>query len=239
MKRIFGGLFSLIKFGLKLLLLYSAFVVFLLLFFRFVHPPTTAFIYSNIEYPIQSLFINEDIKHKPISFDKMSKYSALAVIASEDQLFFEHFGFDFEQIEKAMKENTRRKRIRGASTITMQLSKNLFLWSGKNLIRKGLEVYYTVLIEVVWNKKRIIEEYLNIAEMGKGIYGIQAASEKYFKKNAAKINMGEAAIVAAILPNPKKRNPNRPTGYLLGRKSTIMKQMNAIGGIDLIKLNTD
>jgi monofunctional biosynthetic peptidoglycan transglycosylase len=106
-------------------------------------------------------------------------------------------------------------------------------------VRKGLEVYYTVLIEVLWSKKRIIEEYLNVAEMGKGIYGVQAAAEKYFKKNAAKINIGEAAIIAAILPNPKKRNPNRPTGYLLGRKSTIMKQMNAIGGIGLIRKNTD
>ncbi len=239
MKRFFNGIFAFIKFSLKFILIYSSFVIFLLLFFRFIHPPATAFIYSNIEKPFISLFVDEDIIHKPVSFDKMSKYSALAVIASEDQLFFEHFGFDFEQIEKAMKENTRRKRIRGASTISMQLAKNLFLWPGKNLVRKGLEVYYTVLIEVLWSKKRIIEEYLNVAEMGRGIYGVQAAAEKYFKKNAAKINIGEAAIIAAILPNPKKRNPNRPTGYLLGRKSTIMKQMNAIGGIGLIRKNTD
>jgi monofunctional biosynthetic peptidoglycan transglycosylase len=231
MKRIF----AIFKFGIKLFLIYTAFVIFLIIFFRFIHPPVSAFIYSNNENPIVSLFSFDDVKHKPVSINKISRYSVLAVVASEDQLFFEHFGFDFEQIEKAMKENTRRKRIRGASTISMQLAKNMFLWPGKNFIRKGFEAYYTVLLEIFWSKERIVGEYLNLAEMGKGIYGVQAASKIYFNKNAVKLNPDEAAYLAAVLPNPKKRDPRKPSRYLLSRKSTIMQQMNLIGGLEMLK----
>lgn len=230
MKKIFGFL----KFIASFILIYTAFVVFLFLFFRFVDPPATSFIYADSD-AITGLFSWSDIKHKSVSIQNMSKYAPLAAIASEDQMFFEHFGFDFQQIEKAMKENKRRKRVRGASTISMQVAKNLFLWNTKLVIRKGFEAYYTLLMESLWSKERILEVYLNVAEMGKGIYGIETASQIYYKKKAIKLNASEAATIIAILPNPKKRNPKRPTGYLLNRKAHILEQMNLIGGVGILK----
>ncbi len=137
----------------------------------------------------------------------------------EDQRFFEHFGFDFEQIEKAIKENERKKRNRGSSTITMQVAKNLFLFPSKVFFRKVLEAYYTILIECFWSKKRIIEIYLNIAEMGNSIYGAYAASMFYYKKEPSRLNRLEAAMFADILPNPKKRNPVKQVNiYYTGEK---------------------
>ncbi|KAF0139664.1 MAG: monofunctional biosynthetic peptidoglycan transglycosylase [Stygiobacter sp.] len=230
MKKIFGFL----KFIASFILIYTAFVVFLFLFFRFVDPPATSFIYADSD-AITGLFSWSDIQHKSVPIQKISKYAPLAAIASEDQMFFEHFGFDFQQIEKAMKENKRRKRVRGASTISMQVAKNLFLWNTKLVIRKGFEAYYTLLMESLWSKERILEVYLNVAEMGKGIYGIETASQIYYKKKAIKLNASEAATIIAILPNPKKRNPKRPTGYLLNRRAHILEQMNSIGGVGILK----
>ncbi|MDP2037930.1 MAG: monofunctional biosynthetic peptidoglycan transglycosylase, partial [Ignavibacteria bacterium] len=211
-------IFEILKFITSFIMIYTAFVVFLFLFFRFVDPPATSFIFSESD-AFAGLFSWSDIQHKSVSIQKVSKYAPLAAIASEDQMFFEHFGFDFQQIEKAMKENTRRKRVRGASTISMQLAKNLFLWNTKLVIRKGFEAYYTLLMEALWSKERILEVYLNVAEMGKGIYGIETAAEIYYGKKAIRLNASEAATIIAILPNPKKRNPKRPTGYLLKRKA--------------------
>ena len=228
-------LITLVKFGFKLFLLYTSFSIFYIIFFRFVHLPTSAFIYSKTENPFRSLFINSDIKHDPVSLSKISRYAVIAVIASEDQRFFEHFGFDFQQIEKAMKENSHRKRIRGASTITMQVAKNMFLWSRKNFIRKGLEAYYTILLELLWSKKRIVEEYLNIAEMGQGIYGVQAAASIYYRKDAEKLSINEAATLAAVLPNPMKRDPRKPGSYLIRRRGEIVEQINLLGGINFLK----
>lgn len=230
MKKIFG----ILKFITSFILIYTAFVVFLFLFFRFVDPPATSFIYSDSD-SIAGLFSLSDIQHKSVPIQNMSKYVPLAAIASEDQMFFEHYGFDFQQIEKAMKENKRRKRVRGASTISMQLAKNLFLWNTKLVIRKGFEAYYTLLMETLWSKERILEVYLNVAEMGKGIYGIESAAEIYYGKKAIRLNASEAATIIAILPNPKKRNPKRPTGYLLKRKAHIVEQMNLIGGVEMLK----
>ncbi len=211
-------------------LIFLLYNVFIIIFFRFIDPASTAFIYQNIENPIGSLFSSADINYKPVSIENISIYLPLAVIASEDQKFFDHFGFDFEQIEKAMKENTFRKRKRGASTVSMQVAKNLFLWSERNLIRKGFEAYYTLLLELLWSKKRIIETYLNIAEMGKGIYGASSASNFHFKKSPYKLTIAESAAIAAILPNPKKRNPAKPSGYIISRRDDIIRQMNLIGG---------
>lgn len=229
MKKILGILKFIVSFGL----IYTAFVIFLLIFFRFVDPPATSFIFSDSD-PIVSLFSWTDVKQKSVSIQNISKYAPLAAIASEDQMFFEHYGFDFNQIEKAIKENKRRRRIRGASTISMQVAKNLFLWNTKLIVRKGFEVYYTLLMETLWSKERILEVYLNVAEMGNGIYGIEAAAETYYKKKAIKLNASEAATIIAILPNPKKRNPKRPTGYLLSRKAHIVEQMNLIGGVKML-----
>ena len=227
--------------GLKILktlisfaLLYTAISVLVILFFRFIDPPVTAFINSKSD-PIYGLISTSDVKQKFVSIKRVSKFAALAAIASEDQLFFEHYGFDFNQIEKAMKENEHRKRIRGASTISMQVAKNLFLWSGKNIIRKGFEAYYTLLLELLWSKERIIEVYLNVAEMGNGIYGIEAASRIYYNKPAIKLNPTEAATIIAILPNPSKRDPRKPTSYLINRRDNILHQMNLIGGVEILK----
>lgn len=228
-------IFSWIKSGLMVLLVFFLFNIFLILFFRFIDPASTSFIYLNLENHFRTLVDNSDIEYEPASISNVSVFVPLAVIASEDQKFFDHFGFDFQQIEKALKENTYRKRKRGASTITMQVAKNLFLMSERNLIRKGFEAYYTLLIELLWSKQRIIETYLNIAEMGQGIYGIKAASKKYFKKEPHKISQSEAATIAAVLPNPKKRNPARPSRYVIARRGEIIKQMNFIGGTTFIK----
>ena len=214
--------------------IYVALSAFIVLFFRFVPPPVTAFI-NEKSNPVTGIFTGSDVDQKWMKVQNISRYAALAAIASEDQLFFDHFGFDFDQIEKAMKENEHRKKIRGASTISMQAAKNLFLSPGKNLIRKGLEAYYTLLLETLWGKERIIEVYLNIAEMGRGVYGIEAASRLYYHKPSVKLTAGEAAMIIAILPNPTERDPRSPSAYLTVRRDRILEQMNLIGGIEILK----
>jgi len=167
------------------------------------------------------------LKRDYISFDKMSPNIKLAVMASEDQLFPEHEGFDMKAIEKAMKYNEKHtNRRRGASTISQQVAKNVFLWQGGGFIRKGLEVYFTFMIEMIWSKKRILEMYLNVAEMGKGIFGIQAASRAYFNKNAKNLTRSEAAKIAASLPNPKMYTVKPISKKVLDRYDDIMRQMN-------------
>lgn len=214
--------------------IYTAITVFVILFFRIINPQATAFIYMNEDSSLETLF-KSDYVMKPVSIQNTSKYLPLAAIASEDQMFFDHYGFDFNQIEKAMKENKYRKRIRGASTISMQLAKNLFLNNTKLIIRKGFEAYYTLLLETLWSKERIMEVYLNVAEMGNGIYGVEAASQKYFGSPSLKLNPTQAATLIAILPNPKVRNPQKPTSYLIGRRNHILEQMNLIGGVGILK----
>lgn len=161
-----------------------------------------------------------------VSISKISKHAPQAVIAAEDQKFLEHKGFDFEAMEKAWENNKKGKRIKGASTITQQTVKNVFLWPSRSYVRKGLEAYFTVLVELIWSKERIIEVYLNVIEMGDGIYGIEAASQAYYKIPATKLNRSQAALIAAVLPNPRRWTPKRPTGYIRGRQSWIMRQMN-------------
>ncbi|WP_194774942.1 monofunctional biosynthetic peptidoglycan transglycosylase [Pararhodonellum marinum] len=163
-------------------------------------------------------------KWKPMK--EISRHLPQAVVASEDQKFMSHFGFDTEEIQKAMKDREAGRRVRGASTISQQTAKNVFLWPGKNFVRKGLEAYFTLLIEVIWPKERILEVYLNVIEMGDGIYGVEAASQFYFKKEAAKISRQEAALIAAVLPNPLRWSPSKPTAYIRTRQNWIMRQMN-------------
>lgn len=163
-----------------------------------------------------------------ISSEDMGKQCKLAVICAEDQLFPEHNGFDFSAIKKAMKynNNPKHKKTKGASTISQQTAKNVFLWNGRNWFRKGLEVYHTFLIELIWRKKRILETYLNVAEMGKGVFGIQAAAQHYYHKNASELSRSEAAWIASILPNPKVWDIKHPTSYMQRRHNWIMRQMN-------------
>ena len=167
-------------------------------------------------------------KHTWVSFDKISPHLPMAVIASEDNRFAEHNGFDFIEIEKAIKENEKRKRKRGASTISQQTAKNVFLWPQSSWIRKGFEVYFTFLIELFWSKERIMEVYLNSIEMGKGIYGAQAAAKYKFNTTAAKLSSGQCALIAATLPNPIRFNSAKPSAYLLKRQKQILRLMNLV-----------
>ena len=162
------------------------------------------------------------------SLDEISNKMVYAVIASEDNRFEEHNGFDFIEIKNAINDSKKGKRLRGASTISQQTAKNVFLFPGRSWIRKGLECYFTLLIEWIWGKERIMEVYLNIAETGKGLYGVEAAAQKYFKKSASKLNSYESSLIAASLPNPLKRNPAKPTNYMIKRASQIRSLMNKI-----------
>lgn len=157
---------------------------------------------------------------------QISPYARLAVIASEDQLFTEHHGFDWERIQAALKNNEKKpNKIRGGSTISQQTAKNVFLWQGRSWVRKGLEVYFTFMIELLWGKKRILEVYLNVIEMGKGVFGIEAAAQQYFDKSARQLNRREAALIAASLPNPKRYKVKPTSGYMQYRSSFILRQM--------------
>jgi monofunctional glycosyltransferase len=165
---------------------------------KWVDPPITV-------VQLVSYIDGYGLKRDYVDWDEISPNVKLAVIASEDQLFPEHNGFDWKSIEKALTEKSKKsKRMRGASTISQQVAKNVFLWNGRSWIRKGLEVYFTFMIELIWGKERILEVYLNVAEMGPGIFGVEAASRHYFKKPAKKLTTSEAAKIAACLPNPKK-----------------------------------
>jgi monofunctional biosynthetic peptidoglycan transglycosylase len=163
-------------------------------------------------------------------YGRISPQLALAVIASEDQRFAEHNGFDFRQIQKAMDEAGRGGRSRGASTITQQVAKNLFLWNGRSYLRKGLEAWFTLLLETLWPKQRILEVYLNIAEFGRGIYGAEAAAQAYFRKPAANLGRAEAARLAAVLPSPRRYRAVNPGPYVQRRQHQIEAQMAALGG---------
>lgn len=170
-----------------------------------------------------------------VSINKISHNMVQAVVASEDNLFLEHHGFSIQDIQKAIKHNQKGKRIRGGSTISQQTAKNVFLWPQRSYLRKGLEAYFTVLIEFVWPKERIMEVYLNVIEMGNGIYGVQAASVSYFNKNADQLTKSQAALIAACLPNPRKYSVVNPTSYIQNRKSRIMILMGKLKQVNFNK----
>ena len=163
-----------------------------------------------------------------IPIDEISPNMVQAVVASEDNLFLQHYGFSFNDIGKAIEHNQNGKRIRGGSTISQQTAKNVFLWQQRSYIRKGLEAYFTVLIELIWNKERIMEVYLNVIEMGDGIYGIQAASLEHFGVNASQLTKSQAATIAACLPNPIRFNAGHPSGYIQRRRSQIVNLMGKL-----------
>jgi monofunctional biosynthetic peptidoglycan transglycosylase len=180
------------------------------------------------------------MKHDWVELEEISPKLQLAVVCSEDQNYLKHFGVDWGAIEKAMKENEKGKRVRGGSTITQQTAKNVFLWQGRSYLRKGLELWFTLLIEVFWSKERIMEVYLNSIEMGNGIYGAEAASQHWFHKSAKKLNKDEAAAIAAILPNPLRYKANPASSYISQRKAWIKQQMNFWGNtLDYDKYKDD
>ena len=173
-----------------------------------------------------------------VSMDKISPWMGLAAIAAEDQKFPEHWGFDVAAIEKALAHNERNEtRVRGASTLSQQTAKNLFLWDGRSWLRKGLEAGLTVGIETVWSKKRILTVYLNIAEFGDGVFGVEAAAQRYFNKPASRLTMSEAALLAAVLPNPIRFKANAPSGYVRSRQAWILRQMRQLGGESFMASN--
>ena len=194
--------------------------LFYILLLKWVDPPITL-------TQFVSWITGDGLKRDYINIKEMSPYARLAIISSEDQLFPDHSGFDWKNIEKAMAYNKKKpNRVRGASTISQQVAKNVFLWQGRSWFRKALETYFTFMIELVWGKKRILEMYLNVSEMGTGIFGIEAAAQKYFKKNAKKLTRQEAAMIAACLPNPKKYSVKPLSRYVANRYPWVMKQMN-------------
>ena len=174
-------------------------------------------------------------RHHWVSLDDIAPSMGVAVIAGEDQNFPDHFGFDWKAIEKAVEHNEKSRRKRGASTVSMQAAKNLFLWETRSWVRKGFEAYFTLLIETGWSKKRILEVYLNIVEFGDGIYGVEAASRSFFGKPAKRLTASEAALLAAVLPNPHKYHANAPSEYVRGRQEWILGQMRQLGGDQVVK----
>lgn len=214
----------------KLLLWFFAITVVWVILYRFVPVPFTPLM------AIRAIEHKMDGKpavcsHDWVPLEEISPQMAKAVIASEDQNFLKHSGFDFQAIEKAMESNKKGKRVRGGSTISQQTAKNVFLWPGRSYLRKGLEAYFTVLIEFFWSKERIMEVYLNSIEMGDGVYGAQEASRVWFKKDAKHLNAWEAASIAAILPNPRVYKATNSGPYVTKRKAFIVKQMGFLGPI--------
>lgn len=219
---------KILKFILKIIAYLFVFSILITLLYKWVPVPFT---------PLMAIryFENpeEEIQHDWVPMEDISRHMQLAVITSEDQNFVNHNGFDFEAIEKAIEDNKKGKRVRGASTISQQTAKNTFLWPARNYFRKGLEAYFTFLIENMWSKERILEVYLNSVEMGKGVYGVQAAAQFWFHKDAKNLNAQEAAAIAAVLPNPREYRANPASNYIQGRKNWIVRQMWNYGKFEL------
>ena len=215
----------------KCILWFVGLSLFLVVLFKFVPVPfTPLMLIRAIENKVagKPVYLNHD--WEPL--ENISVNLQKAVIASEDGLFVHHNGFDFKAMQKAYKNNERGRRIKGGSTISQQTAKNVFLWQGRSYLRKGLEAYFTVLIELIWGKERIMEVYLNSIEMGDGIYGAQAAAQYWYRKDAANLTRKQAAGIAAILPNPRKFTATRSSSYINRRKDKIMRVMRTVGKIE-------
>lgn len=204
---------------------------------RFVDPPLTAFMIGRYVEAWGDGDRGFVIAYDWRDANQISKQLPLALVAAEDQQFPMHNGFDFKAIEKARANNAKGRKVRGASTISQQLAKNLFLWRGRSWVRKGLEVWYTILIEALWPKERIIEVYANVIEYGDGVYGAQAAARRFFGKDASKLTAAEAARLAAVLPNPRKYSVAKPGPYVQRRSRSIQRQMRALGGPAYLKFD--
>jgi monofunctional biosynthetic peptidoglycan transglycosylase len=220
---------KLLRFLAKTIIWFVVLSVAWVLLYKYVNVPAT---------PLMAIRTFEsdnpvDIQHEWVSLEDISPAMQLAVISSEDQNFPYHRGFDYEAIKKAYKDNKTGKRLKGGSTISQQTAKNVFLWPQRSWLRKSLETYFTFLIENLWSKERILEVYLNSIEMGEGVYGVQAASKYWFKKDAKYLNKYEAAAIAVILPNPRKYKATSRTAYLEERKQWVLRQMHNLGEVNL------
>ena len=216
-------------------LLWIASSVLLVLILRFVPPLTSAFM---IERRMEALIEGQQeftLRYRWTPLVEVSANLPIALVAAEDQKFPNHHGFDVDAIQSALAEAEDGARLRGASTISQQVAKNLFLWNGRSFVRKGLEAYFTALIELLWPKQRIIEVYLNIAEFGDGIYGAGAASAHFFRNTPAQLNPRQCALLAAVLPNPRKLHVERPSAYVQRRANWIERQVRQLGGADWLE----
>jgi monofunctional biosynthetic peptidoglycan transglycosylase len=217
---------------LKLLVIFFfGFTILWVLLYRFINPPVTLLM---IERGFERKSDGKDWKIDKtwVNFDDISDPMKRAAVAAEDQRFLDHFGFDFKAMEKAIDKNSHSHKLIGGSTISQQTAKNVFLWPGRSYIRKAFEAYFTVLEELFWSKKRIMEVYLNEIEMGDGIYGVQAAAQAYFHKDAKDLNNADAAAIASIWPNPLKWSPTDPNDYVKHRQYLIKKNMRRLGPLD-------
>lgn len=219
-----SGRQRLARFALAAVLAWVALTVLLVLPWRWIPPPTTAFMLR------ERIAGEGTIHYQWVRWDDISSHLPIAAVAAEDQKFPGHFGFDFDEIGKALERNRRGGGLRGASTITQQVAKNLYLWPGQNLVRKGLEAYFTVAIEVLWSKRRILEVYLNVAEFGPGTFGVLAASRHAFLREPGELTPHQAAALIAVLPSPKRMSAANPSEYVLRRTREIQEAVAQLGG---------
>lgn len=218
------------KFVRKVIFYFFVIHILYIVVLKWINPPFTI-------TQVQQMFEQGKLKRDYISYDEMGDNIKIAVVSSEDQKFPVHNGFDIDGIQKAIEKNKSGKKLHGGSTISQQVAKNVFLWQGRSWLRKGLEVYFTFMIEKIWSKQRILEMYLNTSEMGIGVFGIEAASEYYFNKPARDLTKNEAARIAAALPLPRKYNVNPPSPFISRRAANIQRQMrNLQGSADLQKI---
>jgi monofunctional biosynthetic peptidoglycan transglycosylase len=208
------------------------------LVYRWLPPPATLHMITRRADAGKDNKPDKTISYRFVPLEEISPQMPLAVIAAEDQLFMTHNGFDFKAIQGAFTKNLESKRLAGGSTISQQVAKNVFLWHGRSYLRKAVEAYFTFLIELLWGKSRIMEVYLNIAEMGDRVFGIEAAAQYYFRKPAAGLSTQQAALVAAVLPNPVRFSVRQPTSYILKKRRWIMKNMRQLGGAAHVKALT-
>ncbi len=222
-----------IKLGRWIIRIIAGFIIIsslIVLLFRWVNPLTSSFM---MQRSVSAWWNGEDqfeLYYEWTSWDDMSSHIKMAAIASEDQNFANHWGIDFASVQEALEEYERGQGLRGASTITQQTAKNLFLWPNQSYVRKGIEAYFSLLIELFWPKKRILEVYLNIAEFGDGIYGVESAADRYFYTTAARLSKSQSALMVTALPAPKRYNLASPSGYMLSRRDWVMQYMDLLGG---------
>src|SRR5215471_13941536 len=202
--------------------------------FRFVPPPASALMVER-RYDAWKDGRMYSARYQWTDFDRIAPPMAAAVIAAEDQNFSSHHGFDWDAIQRAIDYDENGNKLRGGSTLTQQTAKNLFLWPDRNWLRKGFEAYFTVLLEGLWGKRRILETYLNIVEFGDGVYGVEAASQRFFQKPSARLTPEEAALLAAVLPNPHRLKVNAPSNYVRERQQWILRQMRQLGGVSFVQ----
>lgn len=223
-----------IRWLLKAMLWFFAISIIWVLLYKFINPPVT---FLMVQRGFEQKFDGKEwkLKKKWKDFDELSLNLKKAALAGEDSRFMSHHGFDFEAIEKAYQKNQKGEKIRGGSTISQQTAKNVFLWPGRSYIRKGFEAYFTFLIELFWSKQRILEVYLNVIEMGDGIYGSEVAFQTYFNKSADSVSKGQAALLIAVLPNPRKWSPAKPTSYIYHRQSLILRNIRNLERLGILK----